>query len=518
MIEAERLSRRKHHVIQNDEDILAPIRKCCKNLGCRLRDIDTVLFAHTDDFDAKDLIKRNLSVKNFHDIDHHLSHAASAFFSSPYETSAVVSIDGFGDGSSGLICKGEANKLEVLERVSEENSIGLEYLRATVHLGLGGYGCEGKTQGLSAYGDPTLFDAYMNEIKINPNGNITLSEKLRNTGSFLAEQGGYLNTQLLTNSFLNDYCPRRIVPEPITQTHMNLAASVQKMLEYVCMDISLVARKRTSSSNLVLTGGVAMNSSMNGFLLDSGKFDNIFALPMSSDRGTGLGAALYHVHNNLDEPRFFNMDNVFYGGEYDDKRSIRALKKAGLRFTKNTDTIELAAKSLSESKIVAWYQDKSEMGARALGHRSILADPRIAEMKDIINKRVKHREWFRPFAPSVLEERSSEFFVHNNKIADLSYMTFTVQANKHAQQIIPATIHIDGSSRIQTVDHERNSTYSDLIKRFDELTGVPVILNTSFNDNGQPIVETPEDAVKTFLNQDIDVLCMGNTVGWKGNT
>lgn len=513
--EAERLSQRKHHVILDGEDLLAPIRKCCNDLGCRLKDIDTVVFGHTDAFDAKTRLKALLPGRKFVDVDHHLCHAAGAFFSSPYESASVVSIDGFGDGASGLLCSGEGVKLRELERISEEDSIGLEYLRATVHIGLGGHGSEGKTQGLAPYGEPTIFENYMNEIEITPQGNIRLSPRLRNESSRLAEEGGYLNSQLLMNAFLNAYCPRRIPPEPLDNVHKNLAASVQKMIERVVTEIVVATKRRCGFDDLALTGGVCMNSSLNGVLLESGHFKRIFALPMASDRGTGLGAALYYIHHILGVPRFYAMTNVFFGADYTDKEAIKAMKRAGLRFAKGEDSVEVAAKALSEKKIVGWFQDGPEMGARSLGHRSILANPMIAEMKDIINERVKHREWFRPFAPSVLVEKAGEFFSYPAGVADLSYMTFTVKANQRAERDIPATVHVDKTSRVQTVDRKTNPLYAQLIARFADLTGVPVVLNTSFNDKGKPIVETPADAVDTFLKTDMDMLCIGNVIGWK---
>lgn len=514
MCEAERLSRRKHHVIRNGDDLLAPVRKCCTDLECGIRDIDAVVFGHTDPFDCKDWLKEALAGKEFFEVDHHLCHAA-AFFCSPFESAVVVSIDGFGDGSSGLLAVGRDNRIEEIERISEHDSIGLEYLRATFHLGLGGYGSEGKTQGLAAYGEANVFEDYMNEIEVTSQGNVRLSARLRSESSRLAEQGGYLNSQLLMNSFLNDYCLRRIAPEPLTDTHMNLAASIQKVVEYTVTELCLIAKRRTQEQNLVLSGGVSMNSSLNGHLLHSGEFKNIFALPMASDRGTGLGAALYHIHQNLDVSRFFKLGHVYYGNLFDDKRAIKSMKKAGLRYSRSDDVVEMAAQALVHGKIVGWFQGRSEAGARALGNRSIVADPRVAEMKDLINARVKHRESFRPFAPSVLADRAPDYFLFPERVTDLSYMTFTVQATEKALETIPSVIHVDRTARVQTVDAKQNGPYDRLIARFAELTGVPVVLNTSFNDKGEPIVETPEDAVSTFLKTDMDMLCIGNIIGEK---
>ncbi len=515
MAEAERLSRRKHHTLRKGEDILAPIKKCCRDLGVKARKIEAVVLAHTDRFECADWFRREFPKAKFVEVDHHICHAAGAFFASPFEKSLIVSVDGFGDGSSALLAEGEGNRITEFHRVGDEDSIGLEYLRATYHLGLGGYGSEGKTQGLAPYGEPTLFDAYMNEIKVASDGGIHLSSRLRSPSSSLALEGGYLNTQLLTNAFLDEFSQRRIAPEPLTPEHINLAASVQMVLETVVAKVCDRANARRPNRNLVLGGGVFMNSSLNGRLLRDGAFERIFPLPMASDRGVALGAALYYAHQVLDAPRFFSLNHVFYGDGVDDRSAVKAMKKAGLRVSKGVDVRDYVAQSLSKGKIVGWVQGRSEMGARALGHRSILADPREAAMKDIINARVKHREWFRPFAPAVLKNRAPEYFNYPESVADLSYMTFTVDANKDKAGLIPASVHVDNTARVQIVDGARNPEFAGLIEAFADITGVPVLLNTSFNDMGEPIVETPVDAVKTFMNADMDVLCIGGVIGEK---
>lgn len=514
MAEAERLSRRKHHTILDDDDLLAPVLKCCRDLGVKPRQIDTVVFGHTDPFPCKDRLKQEFKRAEIVEVNHHLCHAAGAFFSSPYPSALVVSVDGFGDGSSVLVADGDGNGIEELWRIDEENSIGLEYLRATFHLGLGGYGAEGKTQGLAAFGEPTLFEDYMNEITLSADGDIRLSDRLRSSSSALAREGGYLNTQLLTNKFLDNTFPRRITPEPLTARHNNLAASIQKVVEHVVGELCRVGKRRSGRNNLALSGGVAMNSSLNGVLLSSGAFEGIFALPMASDRGIALGAALYHVHQTLGVPRFFSMDNLFFGDDTDDKAAMKAMKKNGMKPVRVGDVHANAAQALSEGKIIGWVQGKSEMGARALGHRSILADPRDPRMKDIVNSRVKHREAFRPFAPAVLADQASDYFIFPEGVADLSFMTFTVGGTQKALAEVPATIHQDNTARMQSVDAASNPHFARLISNFADITGVPVLLNTSFNDSGEPIVETAENAVQTFLKADMDMLCIGNVV-WK---
>ncbi|MBI4969655.1 MAG: hypothetical protein HZC25_16170 [Rhodospirillales bacterium] len=515
MAEAERLSRRKHHAIKPDDDLMVPIRKVCDDLGVNPRKIAVIAFGHTDPFACKDWFRREFTKAKIVEIDHHLCHAAGAFFASDIDDALVVSVDGFGDGSSGLIAHGKGNRLEELVRLDDVNSIGLEYLRATFHIGLGGYGAEGKTQGLAPYGEPALFDAYMKEISVDSSGRVWLSDRLRSPTSALSAEGGYMNTQLLTNAFLDDLFPRRILPEPLTGEHKNLAATVQKVLERVVGDMVAAGQRLTRADRLVLSGGVSMNSSLNGRLLKSGAFKEIFTLPMSSDRGIGLGAALHFLHVSEGMPRFFNLKHVFFGAANDDKAALKAMQRSGLKIERPSDPVAFAAEALSQSKILGWVQGRSELGARALGHRSILADPRKAEMKDIINARVKHREWFRPFAPVSPAELAAGYFDYPEGVADLGFMTFTVDAKEEAALRAPATVHVDRTSRLQTLVKERDPDLHRLALLFGDITGVPVLLNTSFNDKDEPIVETAEEAVRTFLGSDMDVLIIGSVVGTK---
>lgn len=515
LIEAERLSRRKHHVVRGEEDVMPPIEWVCRELDIKPAKIDVVVHGHTDSFPAKDLVKKALPKAKHVDVDHHQCHAAGAFFASPFERALIVSMDGFGDGASGLVATGNGLGIDEIKRISDADSIGLEYLRSTYHIGLGGYGSEGKTQGLAPYGKPVYFDAYMKEIEVTADGGITLSDRLRHQSSTLAIEGGYLNSQILTNRFLDDWGPRRLSHEPLTQTHMDLAASVQKVLETVVPEVCRVAKKRTGETNLVLSGGVTMNSSLNGRLLKSGLFEKIFALPMASDRGIALGAALWYIHGEMKLPRFWQLGGVYFGGAYDDGMAKKAMKKAGLKPFAVKDPSAFAAEALSKGGIVGWVQGRSEMGARALGHRSILGDPRDPKMKDIINERVKHREWFRPFAPAVLEHLAKDYFSFPDAIADLGYMTFTVDATPLGAEKAPATVHVDGTARVQTVGQQHAPDYWRIIDQFRQLTGVPIVLNTSFNDKDEPIVETPENAVATFLNADMDYLVIGNMIASK---
>lgn len=516
MIEAERLSRRKHHVVRGEDDVMQPIEWVCRQLNINPNKIDVVVHGHTDSFPVKSLLEKMLPKAKHVSVDHHLCHAAGAFYASPFDSALIVSIDGFGDGSSALAAIADETGLTEILRIGDADSIGLEYLRATYHIGLGGYGAEGKTQGLAPYGQPHYFDHYMKEIEIADDASIRLSDRLRHQSSSLAVEGGYLNSQILTNRFLDEWGQRRLSHEPLLQPHMDLAASVQKMLETVVPEMCRKLQQRTGQRNLILSGGVTMNSSLNGRLLKSGLFDHIFALPMASDRGIALGAALYYVHTELRQPRFWSLGDVYFGGAYDDSLAKKAMKKAGLKPFSVSDVPGFAAEALSRHKIIGWMQGHSEMGARALGNRSILADPRLAEMKDIINARVKHREWFRPFAPAVLDSHAAEYFSFPAGVADLGYMTFTVDATPLGTETLPATVHVDGTARVQTVLKDRSPAYWSVIDSFRQLTGIPVILNTSFNDKDEPIVERPEEAVSSFMNADMDYLIVGNVIAAKG--
>ncbi|MBI4178154.1 carbamoyl transferase [bacterium] len=510
MCEAERLSRRKHHILREDpREILAPVRYCCERLGCSMNDIDVIAFAHTDFFQSKDWFKPFFPAAKFVDVDHHLSHCAAGFYASEFADALILSMDAFGDGTSTLLAEGRGNRINQISRSRDIDSIGLEYLRCTHHLGLGTYGAEGKTQGLAPYGKPRFLEAYRNEIRISNDGVVEISPRLRGESNEFAMAGNYAEAVFLNNDFLNGLCPRRVPGEELLQIHKDVAASAQKMLEEAALELCRAGLRRTRSRRLVLTGGVALNSSMNGFLARQNLFAEIFALPMASDRGTALGAALYYAHDVLGEPRFFRLDHVYYGNEYSDAQIESAIRQSNLSARKCDDIFSETARLIDLGGVIGWFQGASEVGARALGHRSIVADPRRASMKSRVNDRVKHREWFRPFAPSVLESHADDYFTTFPGV-DLSAMTVTVRALPEPAQRVPAVVHVDETARIQVVRASQNGRWNPLLQSFHALTGIPMLLNTSFNDNDEPIVESPVDAIRTFVNTDMDTVVLGD--------
>ena len=475
------------------------------------------MFGHRDDFAAKQRLREQLDAAaggpRFVDVDHHLCHAAGAYYCSGWPEATIVSLDGYGDGSCGLLAHGAGGRIVELQRLSEADSIGLEYLRATMHLGLGGIGAEGKTQGLAAYGEPALWQAYMNEIGITADGAVTLSPRLRGQDSRLAREGGYLNSLNFRNDFLHGCLSPRIDPEPIEQQHRNLAASIQKTLETVVSELARIAVRRSGVDDLVLAGGVAMNSSVIGALAQCGLFKRVFSLPMASDRGIGLGAALYHAHHQLGIERFFELRHVFYGDSINQNEAVRAMHDAGLDVHRSDDVVNETARHLADGEVVGWCQGRSEVGARALGHRSILASPVDTSMRDRINARVKRREGFRPFAPSVLKERLADYFEPAAGVIEHDFMTCTLPARDAAVAAAPAVVHVDGTARVHAVDPAGRPLFGGLIEAFFGLTGVPMLLNTSFNGHGEPMVESAADAVAMFVDSDIDLLCIGELIG-----
>lgn len=286
-----------------------------------------------------------------------------------------------------------------------------------------------------------------------------------------------------------------------------MAASIQKVLNIIGLHCSSILQSITKSSNLVLTGGVALNSTTNGQILESGLFENVYAHPSASDRGNALGAALYFLTNVMRINTPLEKTIIYGGQEFSNKDIENDLKNFGISAEKLDDPCQVGAQIIADGKILGWFQGRSELGARALGNRSILADPRRENNKNILNLKVKHREYFRPFAPSILSERTRDYVITNT---DLPYMTMTVKVIDEKKSIIPAVTHKDGTARVQSVSLTNNSIYYNLLSKFNDITGVPVVINTSFNDSGEPIVETPQDAIQCFQKTGIDALIIGS--------
>ncbi|MBK8908584.1 MAG: carbamoyltransferase [Rhodospirillales bacterium] len=459
--------------------------------------------------------------------EHHQSHAASAFFPSPFHDAIVLTMDGVGEWATSSVALGRDNRLEVLKEIHFPHSLGLLYSAFTYYTGFKVNSGEYKVMGLAPYGEPRYAQVILD----------TLID-LKDDGSFRLDQS-YFNycTGLTMTSDRFDALfggPPRAADEPLEQRHMDVAASIQAVTEEVVLRITRALAKEDRSRNLCLAGGVALNCVANGKVLRDGRFENLWIQPAAGDAGGALGAALcaYHLYRN--QPRIVPNDldamgGAFLGPSFTQVEIEERLSSAGARFRVVADdaVIEDAARALVDGKAVGWMQGRMEFGPRALGARSILGDPRSPTMQKMLNLKVKYRESFRPFAPSVLRQDVADWFEME---ADSPYMLLVAgvaESRRHAmtpeesalfgidklnvpRSEIPAVTHVDYSARIQTVHRDTNPRYHALISRFKELTGCPVVVNTSFNVRGEPIVCTPEDAFYCFMGTDIDALAVGN--------
>jgi carbamoyltransferase len=447
----------------------------------------------------------------FHTVEHHRAHLASAFFASPFEEAAVISIDGFGDFSSAMWGVGRGNRIEVLGSVAYPHSLGLFYTAFTQFLGFPNYGDEYKMMGLSAYGEPRFVNE-VRDVVATRAGDIRLNLDYFRHDSEGVEMSWAGGQPVLGNVYskklVEVFGAPRVPRSEITQREMDLAASVQKVLEENYFELLRHVSKVTQQKALCLAGGVALNCVANGMVFEKTDFRDLYIQPAAHDAGTSIGAALYVQHQVLGHPRSFEMKHVYYGPGYDDDVIKKALNSAGVSYhaLSEAELIDRTAAQIADGKIVGWYQGAMEFGPRALGNRSILADPRRADMKDILNSRIKYREPFRPFCPSVLAEAAGDFFECSYP-APFMVTAYMIKRDKRA--VIPAVTHGDGTGRLQTVEKDVNPRYWTLIKRFGEVTGVPVVLNTSFNEN-EPIVDTPAQALDCFLRTRMDVLAAGS--------
>lgn len=452
-------------------------------------------------------------------VEHHLAHLASAFFACAFKNSAIVSIDGFGDFVSCMIAGGLDNRIEVFSKIFYPHSLGIFYTAFTQFLGFKNFGDEYKMMGLAAYGRPKFLKELERIIQLRPKGSFQLDLRFfsfyKKPKKMLWKNTVPLVEELYSEHLFDLFGQPRNPQDKIDSFHCDLAASVQAMYEKVFFHILRYAYDITNSESLCLAGGCALNSVANGKILDCSPFKKVFIQPASSDAGGALGAGLYLYCNILRKERNFVLEHPFWGPEYTEEEILSVLREYAEqlssikveRFLNFEDLISRAACSLAEGKIVGWFQGRMEIGPRALGNRSILADPRRPQMKDILNSRVKRREEFRPFAPAVLEEKAFEFF--KNGYLD-SFMLSVVLVKEDKREIIPAVTHVDGTARVQIVSKKNNFLFWQLIKEFEKITGVPVLLNTSFNEN-EPIVCTPQEALECFLRTKMDVLVMGKT-------
>jgi carbamoyltransferase len=464
-------------------------------------------------------------------VEHHLAHLASAFFCSPFEEAACLTVDAFGDFLSSMSAVGRDDRLTVVDTVAFPHSLGIFYTAVTQFLGFPKYGDEYKVMGLAAYGVPEFLGSLRQVVKLDENGSFETDPDFflhASVGVTMSWDDGEPVIGPLWSEKLRELLgPERETGSELTDRHRNIAASLQAMYEEAFFHRLRWLQKKTGLKALCLAGGCAMNSVANGKIFRQTDFTDVYIQSAAGDAGTSLGSALYLWHQMLGKPRGFVMEHSYWGPEYPDGRVLSALKEAipalegdpgpgGVKagefaVARHVDERRLCretAGAIAAGEIVGWYQGRSEWGPRALGNRSIVVDPRRAEMKDVLNARIKRREPFRPFAPSILEERTAEYFEESYP-DPFMIKVYPIRPEKRAE--IPAVTHVDGTGRLQTVSKQQNPRYWALIKAFDDLTGVPVVLNTSFNEN-EPIVNTPEEAVACFLRTRMHRLVMGDWV------
>jgi carbamoyltransferase len=479
---------------------LANIRKI-SDLGDRLRDIDPGFRGQ------------------IHHVEHHRAHIASAFFCSPFDEAACLSIDGFGDFCSSMSAIGRGNNLEVLDHVVYPHSLGIFYTAVTQFLGFPKYGDEYKVMGLASYGEPRFLPQMRKIVILKDEGqfetNLDYFVHAAEGVTMSWEGGEPFIGPLFSRKFIEEFGPQREMGSEITQDHKDLAASLQAMYEEAFFHRLNWLQRRTNQKALCLAGGCAMNSVANGKIFRKTQFTDVYIQSAAGDAGTALGAALYVWHQELQNPRGFVMTHSYWGPQYSNAVIEAALKETvsngelKIRQHASVDSLTTeTAEAIARGEIVGWYQGRSEWGPRALGNRSILVDPRRAEMKDVLNARIKRREPFRPFAPSILQERVGDYFEESYP-DPFMIKVYPVRAEKRAE--IPAVTHVDGTGRLQTVSSDQNPRYWQLIKAFERTTGVPVVLNTSFNEN-EPIVNTPSEALQCFLRTRMDRLVIGDWV------
>jgi len=533
-IEEERLSRSKHTGAFPEK----AITRCLETAGMEACDIDHVAVSIKPDKDwrkkvlygmrnlthAKPFIKHELlnayykqrglrdwyertwgsaaARPTLHFVPHHLSHAAGTFLVSPFESAAILSLDGSGEWSTSFLGMGRGSEVTRLNESFFPMSLGSFYEAATEFCGFRPNYDEGKTMGLAPMGDPERFHKEVSGlVRIGDDGRI-----LVDLSYFNYQFWGY---RRCGRKFHETFGEPRRAPGDFEQHHLDVAAAFQRVLEDRALEMCRLLERRTGARKLIIAGGVSLNSVMNGRIVRESGFDDIYVMPAAGDNGTAIGAA-YHVYNCvLGQPRDFVHDDPFIGNRYSDSEIEAVLRECKLNAEYHEDIESVGATLLQEGQILGWHQGAMEIGPRALGNRSILANPTLPEMKDKINAEVKHREAYRPFAPSAIAEARTTYF---EDLGDSPFMLKVPDVLPEARAKLPAVTHVDGSARLQTVHKETNPRYHRLISRFGELSGVPVVLNTSFNIMGEPIVESPVDAIRCFFSTGLDTLIIGNYV------
>jgi carbamoyltransferase len=470
--------------------------------------------------DAPNLICEALGVPRdqlqaeIHHVEHHLCHAASAFLVSGFERAAILSIDGFGDFASTMTALGQGNGIRILDRVLFPHSLGILYTMACQFIGYDKYGDEGKVMGLAPYGRPAYEDFFNQLVRLKPKGRFELNldyflHHREGVDYSFDEEGNPTVAPLFSEAMVKQFGPPRVRYAELTQRDMDLAASLQHCLEKAYFHILNHLHAETGCEELCLAGGVALNSVANGMVFEKTPFRKIYTQPAAGDDGTALGAALHIAHSVLKLPRRQVMDDAYTGREFTEAQieaAVRATPGITAERVGDDELYRQTAAAIARGEIVGWFQGRMEWGPRALGNRSIVAHPGLPDMKDILNSRIKHREWFRPFAPSILEEHVGEYFEHRHPSP---FMMLVYMTRPEVRERLCAVNHVDNTGRLQTVSARQNPRYHALIRAFQRETGLPVVLNTSFNEN-EPIVCTPQDALACFLRTRMDLLALGN--------
>ena len=542
-VEEERFNRIKHWAGFPAESI----RWCLEDAGIEAKDLDHVaisfdpragmmrrlgfLARHRPSLAAiKDRLKRQQKTLGLHEqiaaalgcdagslkakihrVEHHSAHIAAGFLISPFDESAVLSVDGMGDFSSTVTAMARGRDWSVLDRVSFPHSIGFLYTATTMYLGFPYYGDEYKVMGLAPYGEPEFVDFFRRVIR--PKGdtfelNLDYFTHHKKGVQMAWNDGAPIIEPYFSDRFEAELGPARGLKDELTKRHDNIARSLQVVTEEIILHLLNRLHAKTGSKNVCMTGGVAMNSVANGKITRDTPFEQVYVPAGAADNGTSFGSAFHVWCKKLGGKRGFVQDHAYWGCESTDEECATALTDAGIPFNV-LDEEQLRERTVGhilDGKVIGWFQGRMEFGARALGNRSLIADPRRTDMRDIINLRIKFREKFRPFAPSILEEHVADWF-ELDEHAPYMEKVLPIREERHAE--IPAVTHVDGSGRLQSVSKLTNPRYHALIRGFFEETGVPILLNTSLNEN-EPVVRLPREAISCFLRTDMDVLVLGN--------
>ena len=453
-------------------------------------------------------------------IEHHYAHLSSAFHVSPFKEACILSVDGFGDFASTAWGYGKENDIKIDKKIFFPHSLGIFYQAITQYLGFKNYGDEYKIMGLAPYGKPN----YINELKkillINSNGSFKLNLDFfkfhKENFNYKWDDGKVEIDNLYSNKLEELIGPERKKEEDLNQFHKDLAHSTQKVYEEAFLNILNNLHEKYQIDNLCIAGGCGMNSVANGKIKNQTKFKNIYIQPAAGDAGGSIGSAFATHFKNSNNKRSFQMKHAYWGTSFSEDEILECLNKSSEKIIYENCTFEkvaddknlnsTVAKAISVGKVVGWFQGRMEWGPRALGNRSILGDPRRSDMKDILNLKIKRRESFRPFAPSILREYVKDWFENDDEVP---FMMKVYQIKKNKRNEIPAVTHVDGSGRLQTVYKDTNEKYYNLIKEFYNITNIPILLNTSFNEN-EPIVSNPQEALDCFLRTKMDILTLGN--------